>query len=249
LAKRYLRPGSSFRLAATVERSELEEGDVLLDGNGLVLKSVKGTRVDEKRPDVTFRIIMVGDKGSVGVELKEGPGGVPTAKGDKVHCLVSGGYHSAVVSWMAALSGFSVTLVHARDDDESLRQVGRLYAELSRRIDAASLKLEVLEGSGTPGQRLSAWLDGAKGDIIVGVHPECRGRSSRKVFSGHPRVLAPLLLLQEEEVQAKLQSLGIKAKAADKKAKLSLAGKSERYKVRSYGGKESDINGVIDGLR
>jgi len=42
---------------------------------------------------------------------------VPTSRGNRVHCLVSGGYHSSVVSWMAALSGFSLTLVHARADD------------------------------------------------------------------------------------------------------------------------------------
>jgi hypothetical protein len=248
LAKRYVRPGSSFRLTAQVEQSEQEEGDILLDGNGTVLKAVKGTRVDEKNPDVTFRILIVRGKGAVGVELKEGPGGVPTSRSTKVSCLVSGGYHSAVAAWMAALSGFSVTLVHARADDESLRQVARLYAELSRRLDPQSLKLQVLDGAGSPGERLATWLDGATGDIIAGVHPECRGKRSRAVLRSYPSVLFPLLLLQEDEVKTKLDSLGIKVKGLDKAATLTVAGKKASYVVRRLGGTEADINGVLDGL-
>jgi hypothetical protein len=248
LAKRYMRPGSSFLLTAQVEQSEREEGDILLDGNGLVLKSVSGTRVDEKSPDVTFRIVIVRNKGAVGVQLREGPGGVPTSRGAKATCLVSGGYHSAVVAWMAALSGFSVTLVHARADDESLRQVGRLYAELSQRLDPSTLKLLVLDGVGSPGERLATWLDGASGDVIAGVHPECRGRRARAALKGHPSVLTPLLLLQEDEVRAKLDSLGIKVKGGDRTSTLSVTGRKTPYVVRRYGGRESDINGVLDGL-
>jgi len=248
LSERYLRPGSSFRLTAQVEQSEQEEGDILLDGIGTVLKSAKGTRVDEKHPDVTFRILMVRGKGVVGVELKEGPGGVPTSRSAKASCLVSGGYHSTVAAWMAALSGFSVTLVHARADDESLRQVARLYAELSRRLDPSSLELQVLDGAGSPGERLATWLDGAPGDIIAGVHPECRGGRARAVLRSHPSVLLPLLLLQEDEVKVKLDSLGIKVKGVDKSATLTVAGKKMPYIIRRLGGKEADINGVLDGL-
>ena len=45
-----MRAGSSFRLTAQVERSDREEGDVLLDGNGTVLKSVKGTESMRRIP-------------------------------------------------------------------------------------------------------------------------------------------------------------------------------------------------------
>jgi len=248
LAKRYLRRDSTFKLTAQVEQSDRKEGDILLDGNGAILKSVTGTRVDEKSPDVTFRILEVKGEGAVGVQLKEGPRGVPTSRGLRAACLVSGGYHSAVTAWMAALSGYTVTLVHARADDESLRQVARLYAELSRRIDAASLKLEVLDGAGAPGERLSAWLDSAKGDILSGVHPECRGKGARQVLDRYPSVLTPLLLLQEDEVRRRLDSLGIKLKAVDASPTVSLTGKKARYVIRRFGGVEADINGVIDGI-
>ncbi len=248
LAGRYLKEGSTFRLDAQVERSGQEEGDVLLDGNGSVLKAVKGTRVDERRPDVTFRIVMAADRGVVGVQLKKGPGGVPTSRKVKVFCLVSGGYHSAVVAWLAVLSGYSVTLVHSRADDESLRQAARLYAELSRRADAGSISLEVLEGDGSPGGRVAAWLEGKKGATLVGVHPECRGLEVAKKFRAYPLVSLPLLLLQEDEVRSKLDRLGLRRKDLDAKADLSLTAKSPAYVVKSYGGKESDINGVLDGI-
>lgn len=248
LAKRYLQRGSSFSLTAQVERSDIEEGDVLLEGNGAVLKSVKGSKVDEKDPDISFRIVMVGNSGVVGVELRGGPGGVPTSRGNRVHCLVSGGYHSSVVSWMTALSGFSLTLVHARADDESLRQVARLYAELSRRIDSSSLRLLVLDGTGTPGERLSTWLDVASGEIIAGIHPECRGVRQRGVLRGHPFVLLPLLLIQEDEVKFRLDSLGMKVKRVDHLPTLSFTGSKKPYVVRTFGRTESDINGVLDGL-
>jgi len=247
LAKKYLRAGSSFGLTAQVEDSSQEEGDILLDGNGALLKSVKGTRIDERKPDVTFRVVMVRDKGAAGVELRRGPGGVPTSKSMKAFCLVSGGYHSAVVAWMSALSGFSLTLVHARADDESLRQVARLYSELSRRLDPSSIGLHVLDGGGSPGDRLASWLDATKGDVMAGIHPECRGRRSRAVLKDYPAVLMPLLLLQEDEVRAKLQSLGIKVKGVDKAPTLTMSGKTP-FVVRHFAGKESDINGVLDGL-
>ena len=160
LAKKYLREGSSFRLTASAQDSQQTEGDLLLDGNGVILKAVKKTRVDEKKPDVTFRIVMEKDRGAVGVELRKGPGGVPTSKRMKAMCLVSGGYHSAVVAWMAVLSGYQVTLVHSRADDESLRQVARLYAELSRRMDVSGLDLRVLDGTGI---RAKGSPDGWKG--------------------------------------------------------------------------------------
>jgi hypothetical protein len=248
LAKRYLRAGSGFRLAARVERSSQEEGDVLLEGNGTVLKSVKDSKVDERQPDVTFRIAMVADRGVVGAQLKKGPGGVPTSTRARVFCLVSGGYHSSVMAWMSVLSGYSVTLIHARTDDESLRQVGRLYAELSKRSDPGSLSLEVLDGEGSPGSRVQAWLATGPGPTMAGIHPECRGLKAAGKFASHSFVSLPIILLQEEEVTSKLESLGVRKKGIDEEAALSLGQGSSRYTVKRYGGKEADVNGVLDSI-
>ena len=247
LANRYLRPGSTFRLLAKVADSDEEEGDVLLEGTGAVLKAVKGTKVEEKTPEVTFRVAMTKNKGAVGVQLVEGPGGLPTSRA-RVACLASGGYHSSLVAWRSVLSGYSVTLVHARSDDESLRQVGRLYAELSRRADSSRLALEVLDGRGGAGDRLASWLDGSKDEIVAGVHPECRGGTSRKAFAQFPSVLFPLLLLQEDEVMSGVDSLGLKVKAIDEEARLSMTSRREPFLTRTFGGRESDINGVLDSV-
>jgi hypothetical protein len=251
LAKHYLREGMSFSIDARVEDSDREEGDILLDGDGMVLKSISGTRVDEKKPDVMFRVVMVGKKGTVGASLRTGPGGVPLSARAKMTCLVSGGYHSAAAAWMASLSGYAVTLVHAREpDDESFRQVGRLYAELSARVDSTALQLRVLDGPGKSGDRLAKWLDATRDNVVAGAHPECRGMKQSAQLRAFPSVAFPLLLLQEEDIRIKLDSLGIKKKRdVDDAARLVITKRREPFTVRKFGGRESDINGVLDGLR
>ncbi len=196
LAGRYLGGAASFKVSVEVERSGKAEGDVLMEATSTLLKAAKGSRVDEKSPKAWFRVVMVRGRGACGVQLREGPGGVPTSRKMAASCLVSGGYHSAVTAWMASLSGFSLTLVHARNDDESLRQVARLYAELSKRMDVSSLRLEVLEGKGPAGNRVASWMRGATGEVFTGVHPECRGTAGMEQLpkiSGRtvPAPLAP----------------------------------------------------------
>ncbi|MDA4113175.1 MAG: hypothetical protein OK474_03930 [Thaumarchaeota archaeon] len=249
LAKRYLEEGASFKVSAEVEESGKEEGDVLMEATSTLLKSAKGSHVDEKNPKLWFRVVMVKDSGACGVQLREGDGGVPTSRKMDAACLVSGGYHSAVTAWMAALSGFSLTLVHARDDDESLRQAARLYAELSQRIDASSLRLEVLEGEGTAGDRVLAWLEAARGDVFTGVHPECRGMAGMELLRRYPPALFPLLLVQEGEIRSRLDGLNIRGKTVDREAKLSASkGKKEKFSVKAFGGREADQNDVLDSI-
>jgi hypothetical protein len=149
---------------------------------------------------------------------------------------------------MAVLSGFSLTLVHARSEDESLRQVARLYAEISRRIDASSLELVTLDGDGTAGDRVAAWLKSAEGQVFSGVHPECRGPRGMELLERYPSVQFPLLLLQEGEVRSRLEALGIKGKTTDREASLAFTGKKVRLERKSFGGREADVNAVLDSL-
>jgi hypothetical protein len=248
LAGRYLGAAASFKVSVEVERSGKEEGDVLMEATSTLLKAAKGSRVDEKNPKAWFRVVMVRGRGACGVQLREGPGGVPTSRKMKASCLVSGGYHSAVTAWMASLSGFSLTLVHARNDDDSLRQVARLYAELSQRMDASSLRLEVLEGKGPAGDRVASWMGGAKGEVFTGVHPECRGTAGMEQLRRYPVAQFPLLLLQEREVRARLDELGLRAKKADRAAELRISNGRAGYKVKEFGGREADQNAVLDSI-
>jgi adenylyl- and sulfurtransferase ThiI len=110
-----------------------------------ILESIRGSRVSVESPRVVFRVAFDGKAGAVGVELKPGPGGVPTGN-DEAACLVSGGMHSSVLAWLAVIAGFRVRLVHAESGDESLRAVAELYSELSHRADPRGLNLEVLGG-------------------------------------------------------------------------------------------------------
>jgi len=248
LAGRYLERGASFKVSVEVEGSGREEGDVLMEATSALLKAAKGTHVDEKSPSVWFRVVVAKDGGACGIQLREGVGGVPTSSRLKAACLVSGGYHSAVVAWMAALSGYSLTLVHARDDDESLRQVARLFAELSTRIDPSSLRLEVLDGEGPAGERLETWLGVARGDVFAGVHPECRGAAALKILRPYPSVLFPLLLLQEGEVRSRLADLGLRGKVTDRVSRLRPSRKKSGYTVKAFAGREADQNAVLDSI-
>ena len=248
LAKRYLEPGASFRVSAETDGNGEEEGDVLLETTSTLLNAAKGVLVDEKNPSSIFRVIMVGGGGACGVQLRLGAGGVPTSRQRRASCLVSGGYHSSVTAWMAALSGYSVTLVHAKGDDESLRQVARLYAELSTRVDAASLRLEVLEGKGPAGDRMAGWLAKASGEVFTGVHPECRGTAGLGKLRLYPSAVFPLLLLQEAEVAARFGELGLLGRPADGQAQLRILGRRSGYKVRRFSAGEADQNAVLDSI-
>ena len=246
LAKRYLEAGASFRVSVETDGGGEVEGDVLLEATSTLLNAAKGTRVDEKDPGAVFRVIVVGGGGACGVQLRLGVGGVPTSKSMSAVCLVSGGYHSSVTAWMAALSGYSLTLVHARGDDEALRQVARLYAELSARIDPSSLRLYVLEGDGLPGDRVASWLGNVRGRVFTGVHPECRGAAALEQLGGYRQVAFPLLLLQEAEVTSRFGELGLRGKEADRSAELRLSGRRPGFTVRRFSGREADQNAVLD---
>lgn len=238
LAENYLRRVDRFSVLA-----EATGGAVPSDVAGVVasaaLEAVKGARIDEQAPRVRLRAAFDGIRGAVGVEIMQGPGGAPTGTGDAT-CLVSGGKHSSVVAWMALLSGCSVRLLHAKVDDRSLREVARLYSELSNRADYSSLSLEVLEG----GEATRALMDRARrsgGSVFGGFHPGCS--SVPKALKGS--VEAPLSLLTEEEFDGRLSELGLRG--YDVKQDWS-AGKSERATIRKFGGARADVSGVLDGL-
>lgn len=174
LAKKYMSKGKTFSISAKVVGSRQTAGDAVLAGNSALLSSMTGLRVDERRPQVRFRVCAEGARGACGAELRAGPGGVPTS-GDWVACLVSGGERSSSMAWMAALSGFSVRLVHSRTDDLALRQVARLYSELSHRMDPRCVELVVLQGGKGVFARIGGWLDEHKETAFAGSRPNRSG--------------------------------------------------------------------------
>jgi len=239
LAKKYLRKGDRFRVEAEGS-SGVVEGDVSGVVTSGVLDSVRGARVSQAHAKVTFRASFNGSKGTVGVELRLGPGGAPTGN-EAAACLVSGGMHSSVLAWMAALAGFRVRLIHARASDEGLKAVARLYSELSHRVDPRGLSIEVLEGGGVS-DMLAKFAAREGGQVFGGF-----GRTGREVPSGlRAHVLAPLYVMPEEWFRSEYESLGVKGH--DSKADWS-AKKSGAFVTRSFGAMASDISGVLDALR
>lgn len=241
LARVYLRRGGTFWVDAEVVGSSSSASELTGRAISSILDAVKGARVKEEDPSVLFKVTSNGRRGTAGVVIAKGPGGVPTC-GARVTCLVSGGMHSSVLAWLALLSGLRVELVHAKVSDDSLREVGRLYAELSHRVDPAALSLWVLEGPSIEGT-LAGWIRRNEREVLAGIHIGCES-AKRSIVP--PTARSPLLLLPEEEFRRILASLSLKGHEPDPQAPpQEHATARERY----LGGERSDMHGVLDGLR
>lgn len=237
LAKLYLRRGDMFSVLAEGTGGALAS-DLGGAATSSILDSVKGARVSE-RPRIVFRAVEDGKKCAVGVELKLGPGGIPTGSESAV-CMVSGGVHSGVAAWMATLAGFRVRLVHARVSEQSLLAVARLYSELSNRADPRGLSLEVLEGGSVPGM-IADYTYKATGRLFGGFH--AAGGDVPPSLKGG--VASPLYLLPESGFRSEFESLG--TKPFELKQRWD-RGQGGMVSSRTFSGGPADVNGVLDGL-
>jgi hypothetical protein len=244
LSTRYLRRGNRFRIVASMS-DPAASGDYVLAGSSAVLSSIGGTKVSERRPQVSFRVSADAGAGALGAEIRGGPGGLPTG-GERVACMVSGGYHSSAMAWMAALSGFSIRLVHSRSDDGALTRVAKLYSELSRRMDPTGLELLVLEGGEGRSGRLGAWLREEGDPVLAGV-TQGRAAAAVRVAKRFPGLLFPLLLVQEREIARISRSLGVKDSSGPEGVLERLGGRGG-YSAKRFGGREADLNEVVDSI-
>ena len=249
LAKRYVSKGKTFKISANVADSEQTAGDALLSGNSQLLSAIPGSRVDERKPGVRFRVNIQGTGGACGAQVRGGPGGFPTGE-DRVSCLVSGGERSASMAWMAALSGYSLRLLHSWIDDPSLRAVARLYSELSFRMDPRRLELVLLTGGQTYG-RIGSWLRDNKEVVFAGTRVG-RPDSLADTARSFPNLAFPLVLVQDADIAATYRSLGVgRAASAPGREGMALSGleAGAKYSETKFGGVQADASEVIDALK
>lgn len=250
LGKRYLSKGRTFRISAQVVGSKQTAGDAVLAGNTELLSSIPGARVNEKNPNVRFRVGVEGTKGACGAEIRAGPGGLPTSE-DWVSCLVSGGERSSAMAWMAALAGFSLRLVHSRTDEAALRRVARLYSELSFRMDPHCLQLILLDGEDDAFGRIGGWLRAHDWTTFSGLRPG--NLDSLTGFAERiPNLHLPLVLVQDDEIGRIYSSLrlgGASRRAADGGLTLGALEAAKPYSEKKFGGVHADSNEVIDTLK
>ncbi|MDA4121210.1 MAG: hypothetical protein OK404_02245 [Thaumarchaeota archaeon] len=239
LARKYLRPGVRFSVLAE-SSGNMAVGDIAGFVASSALEEVKGARIDDATPQVKFRATLEDLKGAVGVELSVGPGGFPTGT-QEVTCLASGGRHSSVLCWLALLSGFRVSIVHAEQDEESLQAVAYLYAELSHRIDPAIISLEVLRGA-EPGP-LVLWRGKKRKErTFGGFHAGC----SKPPGHLKKKVEAPLFLLPEEYFDREYRALSLKEYGSTIEWKTRPAKRAKSVRIA---GVRADVSQVLDGLR
>lgn len=238
LATRYMRPGGSFSVDVDATGG-VHPSDVSGALTSAILDEVKGSRIEQAESRVRFRAALDGAKGVVGVQLREGPGGAPTG-GTRAVCLVSGGTHSSVVAWMAVLTGWRVTMVHASDGEEGLRGAARLFSELAHRADPTGMRLVVLEGA-PPASMLYGYVSRTKAAVFAGFTPQ--SGLPPQGFRG--RVFAPLYVATEEFFSAEFGALG----ATGVRSKTSWEGAGAgRFRAREFGGRRADVSEVLDGL-
>jgi hypothetical protein len=250
LAGRYLSKGRTFKISAQVFDSKQTAGDAVLAGNSELLAFIPGARVDERKPRVRFRVCIQGARGACGAEVRAGPGGLPTGS-DWVSCLVSGGERSSALAWMAALSGFSIRLVHSRTDEAALRHVARLYSELSFRMDARCLELVLLDGGSDAYGRIGGWLHDHKGAVFAGLRPG-RPDALRGFAERFPNLALPLILVQDDEIDSTFRSLGLGRPATGSGGSGLTPGALDSrspYSELKFGGVQADSNAVIDTLK
>jgi hypothetical protein len=237
LARNYIQSGERFSVEAEGTGNAVG-ADAAGAATSGILDHVTGAKVSLDKPKIKFRVAFDGTRGAVGVQLSLGPGGAPTGTSG-VTCLVSGGSHSAVVAWMAALAGFRVRLVHAKTTDTGLLAVARLYSELSHRMDPRGLTVKVLRGDSVLSV-LKGYVAGENQGIFGGFRlghelPLAMGRG----------ISSPLYLLPEEKFSSEFAELGIKGDDAT-----ADWGSSEgsRFSASSFGGVTADVSDLLDGI-
>ncbi len=247
IAKNYVEKGSTFRVRVEVQGDSATKSDIAGAASSRFLDEFRGTRIDEKRPKLSFRVAVDSSAAVVGIEVSQGVGGAPTSRQRRAICLVSGGMHSSAVAWMAGRAGYPVSLLHVYESDPAMREVARLYSELSMTMDPTDLRLDLLlpeESSNLEGVLL-AWIHGARSRILFsGAHAECGNAS----LLTSPKVASPLFLSSEEEFHKIIRSLGLRGHSGNLRSRKSKRALSDGFKIRSFGGARAEAHVVIDAL-
>src|SRR5207247_9198288 len=128
------READSFRVSATRadKRLPFTSPQVERDVGGLI-KEAKNWRVDLDEPALTIHIELLPDGAFYFFGKEPGAGGLPTATGGRVACLLSGGIDSPVAAYRLMRRGCSVLLVHfhsypilSRASQEKVREIAAL---------------------------------------------------------------------------------------------------------------------------
>jgi len=105
--------GKTFKVEAKREDKQfpLNSPQICQQMGGVILKNVKGLKVDVHNPDILVQI-EIRKKAYIFTEKVAGAGGMPVGTNGKAALLLSGGIDSPVAGWMIAKRGVGLDAVH-----------------------------------------------------------------------------------------------------------------------------------------
>jgi len=117
-------------------------------------------------------------------------------------------------------------------------------------MNPADLSIELVEGEGEARPALLRWLRKAERlPVIVGTHLECDEKALPSVTKAVPRLLYPVILLQEEEVMSLNRDLGLREPdTRPSRIRLRDSGRASNLRVKRLKGKRTDMHAVLDDL-
>jgi thiamine biosynthesis protein ThiI len=231
------RQPASFRVSArrADKRFPLTSPQLEREVGGRI-KEAKGWRVDLGDPELTIRVDVMSDHAFYFFGKEAGAGGLPTATGGRVACLLSGGIDSPVAAYRLMRRGCSVLLIHfhsypvlSRASQDKVREIAALLTKYQLRsrlllVPFAEVQQQVLLSVAPElrvvmyrrlmmriAERLARhWRARAlvTGEVVGQVASQTLDNLTTIAGATSMEVLRPLVGMDKDEITAQAEQLG-----------------------------------------
>ncbi|MBR5152703.1 MAG: tRNA 4-thiouridine(8) synthase ThiI [Clostridia bacterium] len=136
--------GKTFKVEAKREDKQfpLNSPQICQQMGGVILKNVKGLKVDVHNPDILVQI-EIRKKAYIFTEKVSGAGGMPVGTNGKAALLLSGGIDSPVAGWMIAKRGVGLDAVHFHSHPYTSDRAKEKVIDLAKILSAYTGKINL----------------------------------------------------------------------------------------------------------